>query len=105
MDPDFTGPELVAAVSNAGGFGILQAQLWPPPLLRDQIKYLRTVTDKPFGVNFVLHFPLKLRKRFVKLSESTQTFLNRFEELYREALAYFIFSFINLAPQRSHVLD
>ena len=59
MGPDLTGPELVAAVSNAGGFGILQAQLCPPPLLRDQISYLRTLTDKPFGVNFVLHFPHK----------------------------------------------
>jgi nitronate monooxygenase len=57
MGPDLTGPELVAAVSNAGGFGILQAQLCSPALLRDQIKYLRTLTDKPFGVNFVLHFP------------------------------------------------
>ena len=57
MGPDLTGPELVAAVANAGGFGILQAQLCRPPLLRDQIKYLRTLTDKPFGVNFVLHFP------------------------------------------------
>jgi nitronate monooxygenase len=57
MDPDLTGPEFVAAVSNAGGFGILQAQLCPPPLLRDQIRYLRTLTERPFGVNFVLHFP------------------------------------------------
>ena len=31
MGPDLTGPELVAAVSNAGGLGILQAQLAPPP--------------------------------------------------------------------------
>src|SRR5271166_164319 len=45
MGPDLTGPELVAAVSNAGGFGILQAQLCSPPLLRDQIRYLRTLTD------------------------------------------------------------
>ena len=57
MGPDLTGPELVAAVSNAGGFGILQAQLCPPPSLREQITYLRTLTDQPFGVNFVLHFP------------------------------------------------
>src|SRR5580693_7855809 len=57
MGPDLTGPELVAAVCNAGGFGILQAQFCPPPLLRAQITYLRTLTDKPFGVNFLLHFP------------------------------------------------
>jgi len=57
MGPDLTGPELVAAVCNAGGFGILQAQLCPPPLLRQQIRHLRTLTTRPFGVNFVLHFP------------------------------------------------
>ncbi len=57
MGPDLTGSELVAAVCNAGGFGILQAQFCSPPLLRDQIKRLRTLTDKQFGVNFILHFP------------------------------------------------
>src|SRR6516164_5433095 len=57
MGPDLTGPELVAAVCNAGGFGILQAQLCPPQLLRHQIRHLRTLTAKPFGVNFVMHFP------------------------------------------------
>jgi NAD(P)H-dependent flavin oxidoreductase YrpB (nitropropane dioxygenase family) len=57
MGPDLTGPELVAAVCNAGGFGILQAQFCSPPLLRAQLTRLRTLTDKPFGVNFILHFP------------------------------------------------
>ena len=57
MGPDLTGPDLVAAVCNAGGIGILQAQLSPPSLLRQQIRHLRTLTAKPFGVNFVLHFP------------------------------------------------
>jgi nitronate monooxygenase len=57
MGPDLTGPELVAAVCNAGGFGILQAQLCAPSSLREQIRHLRTLTTKPFGVNFVLHFP------------------------------------------------
>ena len=57
MGPDLTGPELVAAVCNAGGFGILQAQMCPPPLLRQQIHRLRSLTARPFGVNFVLHFP------------------------------------------------
>jgi NAD(P)H-dependent flavin oxidoreductase YrpB (nitropropane dioxygenase family) len=57
MGPDLTGPELVAAVCNAGGFGILQAQLCPPALLRQQIRHLRNLTAKPFGVNFVFPFP------------------------------------------------
>jgi nitronate monooxygenase len=57
MGPDLTGPELVAAVCNAGGLGILQAQMCSPNLLRQQIHHVRTLTDEPFGVNFVLHFP------------------------------------------------
>jgi nitronate monooxygenase len=57
MGPDLSGPELVAAVCSAGGFGILQAQLHRPDLLREQITQVRSLTDKPFGVNFILHFP------------------------------------------------
>ena len=57
MGPDVSGPELVAAVSNAGGLGIMQAQLHPPPLLRQAIRRVRQLTDKPFGVNLLLHFP------------------------------------------------
>jgi NAD(P)H-dependent flavin oxidoreductase YrpB (nitropropane dioxygenase family) len=58
MGPDLTGPELVAAASNAGGLGILQAQLAPPPLFRREIQRVRERTDKPFGVNLILHFPI-----------------------------------------------
>jgi len=58
MGPDLTGPELVAAVSNAGGLGILQAQLCAPPLFREEIHRIRALTDKPFGVNLLLHFPI-----------------------------------------------
>jgi NAD(P)H-dependent flavin oxidoreductase YrpB (nitropropane dioxygenase family) len=59
MGPDLTGPELVAAVSNAGGLGILQAQLSPPPAFRAAIRRVRELTDRPFGVNLVLHFPVE----------------------------------------------
>src|SRR5262249_31629590 len=57
VGPDVSGPELVAAVSNAGGLGLMQAQWHPPPLLRQAIRRVRQLTDKPFGVNFLLHFP------------------------------------------------
>ena len=57
MGPDVSGPELVAAISNAGGLGIMQAQFHPPPLLRQAVRHVRQLTDKPFGVNFLLHFP------------------------------------------------
>ena len=59
MGPDMTGPELVAAVSNAGAFGLLQAQLARPPVFRDEIKRTRDLTDKPFGVNLLLCFPIE----------------------------------------------
>jgi NAD(P)H-dependent flavin oxidoreductase YrpB (nitropropane dioxygenase family) len=70
MGPDLSGPELVAAVSNAGGLGILQAQLCAPPLFREEIQRIRTLTDKPFGVNVLLHFPIEDRWRCVWTSAS-----------------------------------
>jgi enoyl-[acyl-carrier protein] reductase II len=57
MGPDVSGPELVAAVSNAGGLGIMQAQFHSPSLLRGAIRRVRQLTNKPFGVNFLLYFP------------------------------------------------
>src|SRR5215467_4801701 len=53
---DPTGPESAAAVSNAGGLGILQAQFCAPPRFRAEIHRVRALTDKPFGVNLLLHF-------------------------------------------------
>ena len=49
------GPELVAAVGNAGGFGILAALRLDPDDLRAQIRRIRTLTAAPFGVNLWLH--------------------------------------------------
>jgi nitronate monooxygenase len=49
------GPELVAAVSNAGGLGILAALRLEPQELRAQIRRIRELTDAPFGVNLWLH--------------------------------------------------
>jgi nitronate monooxygenase len=47
--------ELAAAVSNAGGLGILTALTQPTPEdLRKEIARCRTMTDKPFGVNMTI---------------------------------------------------
>jgi len=51
------GPELAAAVSNAGGLGLMSFNGNPPPVLRDEIRRLRTLTDRPFGVNVLLDGP------------------------------------------------
>ncbi|MCG8336613.1 MAG: nitronate monooxygenase [Proteobacteria bacterium] len=44
--------ELAAAVGNAGGIGFMTALTYPEPEgLREEIDKLRTMTDKPFGIN------------------------------------------------------
>lgn len=54
MGGGMAGPELVAAVSNAGGCGVLGMGGLPAWYIRQQIQQLRTLTDKPFGVNIIL---------------------------------------------------
>lgn len=49
--------ELVAAVSNAGGLGIIGAGHMPTDILREQIKQTKELTKKPFGVNLMLLTP------------------------------------------------
>lgn len=47
--------DLAAAVSNAGGLGQITAMsLDDPKSLREEIVKVRTMTDKPFGVNFAI---------------------------------------------------
>ena len=48
---------LAAAVSNAGGLGIIAAMNANADWLREEIHKVRTVTDKPFGVNIMLMSP------------------------------------------------
>jgi nitronate monooxygenase len=56
-----TSPELVAAVSNAGGMGCLGGTGLEPNELREAIRKVRTLTNKPFGVNLLI--PAKLSTR------------------------------------------
>jgi enoyl-[acyl-carrier protein] reductase II len=49
--------ELAAAVSNAGGLGIIGSGAAPPEWLKDQLHRTRQLTGKPFGVNVMLRSP------------------------------------------------
>lgn len=49
------GPELAAAVSAAGGLGVLGAAHLAPDEVRRRIREVRRRTDRPFGVNLLLH--------------------------------------------------
>jgi nitronate monooxygenase len=48
------GPELVQAVSGAGGCGVLGGSGLPPDEIRRRIDRVRELTDRPFGVNFII---------------------------------------------------
>lgn len=50
-------PKLVAAVSNAGGIGMLNSVAYTPNQMKDVIKQVKSLTDKPFGVNATLIMP------------------------------------------------
>ncbi len=49
--------ELAAAVSEAGGLGIIGAGNAPGEVIREEIKKVKELTDKPFGVNVMLISP------------------------------------------------
>ena len=52
--------ELAAAVSNAGGYGVLGMAGRGPDFIRDEMRKLRTLTDKPFGVDLLAASPESL---------------------------------------------
>ncbi|MCL2146810.1 MAG: nitronate monooxygenase [Synergistaceae bacterium] len=60
--------QLAAAVSNGGGLGVIAAANMPPDLLETELIKIKTLTDKPFGLNIMLMSPtvdeaLKLAKK------------------------------------------
>ncbi len=52
--------ELAAAVSNAGGYGVLGMAGLGPDVIRDQMKEVRRLTDRPFGVDLLAASPESL---------------------------------------------
>ena len=52
-----SGWRLAAAVSNAGGLGLLGAGSMHPEVLREHIRKCQAATTKPFGVNVPLMYP------------------------------------------------
>jgi nitronate monooxygenase len=48
------GPELAAAVSNAGGLGVVAVSGLPPEVVLERIRRTRELTDRPFGINVII---------------------------------------------------
>lgn len=62
-------PNMVAAVSNAGGLGVYGAGSNPPDITRAAIREIRSLTDKPFGGNAPLALPNGVANAKVLLDE------------------------------------
>ncbi|TVU05460.1 hypothetical protein EJB05_48625 [Eragrostis curvula] len=66
LGPDISGPELAAAVANAGGIGLIRLPDWPAPdHVRELIRKTRSLTTRPFGAAIVLAFPHEENLRVV----------------------------------------
>jgi len=61
--------KLVAAVSNAGGLGIMGAATLGPAELREEIRKTRDLTDKPFAVDLLAPIPDRIRPQMEVLFE------------------------------------
>ncbi len=62
-------PELVAAVANAGGLGILATGILNADDTRDYIRKAKKLTKKPFGANVTLYFPGSERNAKIIIEE------------------------------------
>lgn len=67
-------PELVAAVSEAGGLGLLATGFAEDPeAVRDQVRKTKEITDKPFGANLFVMNPLSAKFAEVLAEEGIGT--------------------------------
>lgn len=62
-------PNLVAAVTDAGGFGVLGVGIGDPDSTRGTIRRMRELTNKPFGINCPLAVPNGRQNAVVALEE------------------------------------
>ncbi|MGY9054119.1 MAG: NAD(P)H-dependent flavin oxidoreductase, partial [Alphaproteobacteria bacterium] len=60
---------LVAAISNAGGFGVLACGAMEPDRLEEEIRATRELTKEPFGVNLITMHPMLIELIDVCLRE------------------------------------
>ncbi len=68
--------ELAAAVSNAGGYGVLGMAGTSPDFIREQMRKVRSLTDKPFGVDLLAASPESLTAAVdIIIAEGTSSFI------------------------------
>lgn len=78
--------ELCAAVSNAGGLGMLGGVAYSPDELRAEIRKVRSLTDKPFGVDLLLASTFLWERPVGGMPEMPAAPEERFPEEYRRGV-------------------
>ncbi len=69
--------EVCAAVSEAGGFGSLGMASVPPEGIRDQMRRVKALTDKPFGVDLLAAMPETLTRSVdIIIEEGAKAFIS-----------------------------
>ncbi len=84
-------PEMVAAVCNAGGMGILATGPLDKNSVREAVRKIHKLTDKPFGANTALMFPGAMESARVLLEEQVPVInfaLGKGDWLVKEAHKY-----------------
>ena len=84
-------PKLVAAVSEAGGLGILASGPLSPSETREAIREIRRLTDKPFGIGLTLLMPGAEENAAVAVAEQVPVVnfsLGKGDQLTRDVHAY-----------------
>jgi len=69
-----SGGKLAAAVSNAGGLGLVGAGSMRPDTFREQVRKAKSLTDKPFGVNMPLFYKYTEEWVAIALEEGVRIF-------------------------------
>jgi NAD(P)H-dependent flavin oxidoreductase YrpB (nitropropane dioxygenase family) len=85
--------ELVGAVSHAGGFGVLGASGMPPDAIRAEIERIRTLTQRPFGINVII-----AEDSGADLEEDRRFFLAQFRAAAEEGAAAIVLFWGDPAP-------
>ena len=96
-----TPPKLVAAVSNAGGLGCIGGSSIRPEVIRERIRAVRQLTDKPFGVDITLP-----KMEDVKIPDPDEV-RKEIEEKYPRHAKFTdeLIPKLGLAPQPHHQVD
>jgi enoyl-[acyl-carrier protein] reductase II len=69
-----SGGKLAAAVSQAGGLGLVGAGSMRPDVFREQVRKAKSLTDKPFGVNMPLFYKYTDEWVAIALEEGVRIF-------------------------------